>query len=1654
MRAVHQKTTRIRGARVDCRTVTDETGKERRYWDCPYPLCGCTFSRCDRLQVHHRDAHSTETVARNRVSPIAEENSVPAEGPQIATNSPAGTDTPVARNHVTPIAEENSVPPEPTEDPQVATNSPAETDTPEVLSKAHLSVVKYGTMNLLSCVSCGVILDGSRPKAVVSHVRRDLNPCGSRRRLRWPREECELLEQAVGSMVFTSLDAAKTHFRSLSEIVPPVRGLPVRRGFSCDGCHRYHAISWKVMRSHMINEHPRLGSLRDRKVRSCVQCLVQGKGKKYFAVHPNTAETGGDRALTEALEKSIARTEASLRPDRAPPAREVNPFLRCTEWHLIAEELWPKDSSFDSVKGSMLVSQGDPSAYSRLPEAVRLYARFARQVVHKQLLFTTRTLVWRDDHKADAKGFKNFLDDRTVDKYCPIMTGLLLCLLRSACDRPSGLVHVVKAPDVLKGHAENLKSQLMELRDLPFPEDFDMTVIHRMVLAVWTPPHGTRLVTKRSKDDLFTQYMILNTIQSLGPGTTPSYAWKDVTGVTQALSMLKHWCRLAVEMELARNLWDPSQPEGMLNSAAEELLVYTNETVKVLPTPYSQVSSWQKLASTVAGQSDVVPHLYSTDPDSTWCIYDGRVITIDGVRATVMAVIQDAHTIMREEVLKGLDTDWILPLLEPGDHILDSLNKNDVWYSFLTDHRNPFREHEMDLHRHLFTGDMTKNHFVLSYSGDHVVFNRKSLRCWEASCDRLFGLLNILIHTTFGQPGRAAEYGSFVLRNPGTNRRSFFWSDETIAIHQTQTKNTNSEKTVQPITRFAPFCLRLLFLQYLCLVRPVLSFVAGELYDDPSKVASLYKDCWFVTKGARCLPRSLSEGLQREFGKHCDLPLRTRGFRHVCKFFSASIRLLSIHLRSEGLDNQSGHGLITAARKYAINSATMNGVNHFSWEDQRFQSLKLQQHLLRLPWDAKDLRSGGMLQLPVDDTVRASAVWRPAGLPTVRPCPGLEVSFSPASKRPRPGPPVHLHCERQNGLREEDDGLLDAIEEDAWYAAAHARDRFGHKSWKTPQQATAVAMAVDNSRNFLAILPTGSGKSLIFMAAARASPKMVVVVVPLFVLIEGHLASCKAANIPCFEYRLSGSVPAGAAGIVFVPAEIALTEHFRVWARTLISKGELHSIVVDEVHLALCAFRSSMRQLHLLSYMQCQFIGLTASLPPRKEGLLRSRLGWDNVRVIRSHTVRANLHYEVIEEEDIDEKIVLLLEAWLTAPPAHEGDRALVYCMTKGEVERAQERLRRRGLNSSHLHSSLPEDQKRAELKTWVQGTARIMVATGVIGCGFDYPRVRLVIHRGAFYSLEYFHQQSGRCSRDGEIGHCPLVSNSGYRKEALAWHHKKDGTSQDELQEFQRGLNWIEDNRVCRRYNLHKEVDEKGVVCVLYPGAVSCDTCSRRSVQVHRQPKPRGNGSQHWGPRLPDLHGEADEEGPAWRFNLRPEAAQRESDMHSDIRDYRLVRRVAGDKQGQDHCLLCYNHGAKIQKHSPTFCGVVRGSGKSACLRCMDREHDAKSCKFKVSDARENHRTCYRCFFPLERVGDVRLHLATGDCTDCKDNSGERIRTLIWHFYRDDETKKRLKSKFSDIPLRGAELELWLVTIAPGRVVNNFVRVAAFVMREKHWDL
>jgi superfamily II DNA helicase RecQ len=205
--------------------------------------------------------------------------------------------------------------------------------------------------------------------------------------------------------------------------------------------------------------------------------------------------------------------------------------------------------------------------------------------------------------------------------------------------------------------------------------------------------------------------------------------------------------------------------------------------------------------------------------------------------------------------------------------------------------------------------------------------------------------------------------------------------------------------------------------------------------------------------------------------------------------------------------------------------------------------------------------------------------------------------------------------------------------------------------------------------------------------------------------------------------------------------------------------------------------------------------------------------------IVRMSIVRPLIEYVVNEVANVDNEIIRQFIEW-DCNVFSEMDRAMVYCLTRQFVERVASIANNvECVTTAHIHAHLDEDAKKAQLRSWLLGEACVMAATGVIGYGYNYPSIRLVIHYGSFRSFVSLHQESGQLTHDGRPSISRVISNRKSRTEAL---HIDSSFAEPNV--------WIMDIENYQWHNLHLAVDCQSQWCSLIPTAQPCDNYLRQS--------------------------------------------------------------------------------------------------------------------------------------------------------------------------------------------------------------------------------
>jgi ATP-dependent DNA helicase RecQ len=333
------------------------------------------------------------------------------------------------------------------------------------------------------------------------------------------------------------------------------------------------------------------------------------------------------------------------------------------------------------------------------------------------------------------------------------------------------------------------------------------------------------------------------------------------------------------------------------------------------------------------------------------------------------------------------------------------------------------------------------------------------------------------------------------------------------------------------------------------------------------------------------------------------------------------------------------------------------------------------------------------------------------------------------------------------------------------------RTHFGHQMFR-PGQESLVA-AVLSGQDVLAVMPTGSGKSLGYQLPAVVVPGTTLVVSPLISLMKDQVDELNRRGIPsgALHSMLSSDsrrevVEAARAGrlrLLYVAPERFASDHFLRLLRDL----TVARFVIDEAH---CVsewghdFRPDYRRLPA-GAAACRtnngtsgrppIAAFTATATPEVRDDIVGLVGLESPQILVAGFDRPNIYLCVEPVEDEDEKHQLL-------PRLVSGRRALVYAATRRSTEAAAATLQAAGIRAAAYHAGLEDAERTRVQDGFAAGSLRVVCATNAFGMGIDRPDVDAVVHFAIPGSVEAYYQEIGRAGRDGRPATATLLWDYG----------------------------------------------------------------------------------------------------------------------------------------------------------------------------------------------------------------------------------------------------------------------------------------------------
>jgi ATP-dependent DNA helicase RecQ len=314
------------------------------------------------------------------------------------------------------------------------------------------------------------------------------------------------------------------------------------------------------------------------------------------------------------------------------------------------------------------------------------------------------------------------------------------------------------------------------------------------------------------------------------------------------------------------------------------------------------------------------------------------------------------------------------------------------------------------------------------------------------------------------------------------------------------------------------------------------------------------------------------------------------------------------------------------------------------------------------------------------------------------------------------------------------------------------RTAFGFAEFRAGQG--EIIETILAGRDVLAVMPTGSGKSLCFQLPALMRDGLTIVVSPLIALMRNQVAQLRSYGVAAASLNSSNDfdenrtileqIARGELRLAYVaPERLARPETIALFKRAKVSL-----LAVDEAHCISQWGHDFRPEYLMLSTLQNelggrQTVAFTATADAATRADIQSRLFREPPQVFVHGFDRPNLRLAMSARDNGRSQLKYFISR-------HRGESGIVYCASRKDTEDVAAYLRGEGFNALHYHAGMEQGERARNQDKFLQEDGVIMAATIAFGMGIDKPDVRFVCHNNMPNNIESYYQEIGRAGRDG----------------------------------------------------------------------------------------------------------------------------------------------------------------------------------------------------------------------------------------------------------------------------------------------------------------
>ncbi|WP_026689447.1 RecQ family ATP-dependent DNA helicase [Alteribacter aurantiacus] len=320
----------------------------------------------------------------------------------------------------------------------------------------------------------------------------------------------------------------------------------------------------------------------------------------------------------------------------------------------------------------------------------------------------------------------------------------------------------------------------------------------------------------------------------------------------------------------------------------------------------------------------------------------------------------------------------------------------------------------------------------------------------------------------------------------------------------------------------------------------------------------------------------------------------------------------------------------------------------------------------------------------------------------------------------------------------------------------------GFTTFRTGQK--EIIHDVLNGKNVLAVLPTGTGKTLCYQFPSRYIEGLTIVVSPLISLMEDQVHQLRsfgekgAVAINSHVNRLEKERivnQLNGQSLLYVSPEMLQSD----WLINQLKRQKVGLMVVDEAHcISQWGHEFRTDYLKLASIRQelglppC--LALTATATPAVQEDIKAHLALTNVAEHIYSVDRTNISLHVKKAATYDQKVAVIKEALLQFQKP-----GIVYSATRAECQWLSQKMSKEtNAKTAAYHGGMENGDRLLVQQQFIRDEIDVVFCTNAFGMGINKPNIQFVIHAHLPQSVEHYVQETGRAGRGGQQSAALLV--------------------------------------------------------------------------------------------------------------------------------------------------------------------------------------------------------------------------------------------------------------------------------------------------------